>query len=101
MPKRLPSTPKSRVRSALRALWLRSRERSAALKRESNTCERCGRKASRAKGKEVSVVVHHRDMIDWEEIIELIFARILCDPSRLEVLCVECHDLEHSEEKTA
>ena len=96
MGRRLPHTPKSRIASALRNLWLRSRERAAALKREGNCCERCGVKASKAKGREVQVVVHHRDGIDnWSEVVQVIREKILCDPERLEVLCVECHQKEH------
>ena len=52
MGKKLPTTPRSRVRSALRKLWLSSRERSAALKREEYCCEVCSVKQSTAKGRE-------------------------------------------------
>ena len=93
--KRLPTTPRSRVRAALRQLWLRSRERAAAVKREGGCCERCGVKQSRAKGREVAIEVHHRDGIDWEALVDMVFARLLVDPSRLEVLCRECHGKEH------
>lgn len=95
MPRKLPNTPRSRVRSALRMLWMRSRERAAALKRERNTCQRCGVKASKAKGREVDVVVHHLEMVDWDEIIDLVMSRLLCHPDKLEVLCPACHDKEH------
>lgn len=96
MGKKLPNTPRSRVRAALRQVFLRSRERAAALKRESNTCEHCKRKASKAKGKELSVEVHHRSgILNWNEIIDLVYEQLLCDPSLLEVLCKECHDKEH------
>lgn len=98
MGKKLPTTPRSRVRSALRQVFLRSRERAAAVKRERNTCERCGAKGSVAKGREVKIQVHHREGIcNWEKVIDLVFSEILCDPIRLEVLCKECHDKEHSE----
>lgn len=97
MGKKLASTPRSRVRQALRQLWLRSRERAAALKRENNTCQHCKRKASKAKGKEFSVLVHHLDGIaNWDVIIDTVFEFLLCDPSMLEVLCKECHDKEHA-----
>jgi predicted HNH restriction endonuclease len=96
MGKKLPNTPRSRVRAALRQLWLRSRERAAALKREGNTCQICKRKASKAKGKEFSVEVHHIDGIcNWDKLIDLVFEQLLCDPSLLEVLCKECHEKEH------
>jgi len=95
--KKLPGTPRSRVRAALRQVWLRSRERAAALKRETNHCERCGVKGSAAKGREVKLQVHHRDGIDWDGVIDLVFERVLVDPSGLEVLCEDCHEKEHGE----
>lgn len=96
MGKKLPTTPRSRVRAALRQLWLRSRERAAALKREQNTCQACKRKASRAKGKEFGVEVHHIGKIcNWEAIIDQIFEQLLCDPALLEVLCKQCHNIKH------
>ena len=97
--KKLPTTPRSRVRDALRKTWLRSRERAAAVKREGGCCERCGAKQSRAKGREVAIEVHHRDGIDWDALVDMVFARLLVDPSRLEVLCRECHGAEHKQEK--
>jgi predicted HNH restriction endonuclease len=102
MGKKLLSTPRSRVRSALRMVFLRSRERAAALKREGNCCEACGVKASVAKGKEVKVEVHHRkNILNWEKIIDLVFEQLLCDPSNFEVLCKPCHDLRHEKEATS
>lgn len=95
MSRRLASTPKSAVRSAIRQLWLRSRERSAALKRTGNTCECCGRKQSVAKGREVKLEVHHLNGIEWNNIIDYIYRHVLCDPRHLEVLCKECHQEEH------
>jgi len=95
MGKRLPHTPRSRVRSALRQLWLRSRERAAALKREGYCCEGCGRKQSRAKGREFKIEVHHLDGIEWERVIDYVYRHILCEPSRLEVMCLDCHAKEH------
>jgi len=90
-------TTRSIIRSALRRLFLRSRERSAALKRECYTCERCGRKQSRAKGKEVYVEVHHRNGIDWSAVIDWVLTVLLPDPAELEVLCEECHEKEHED----
>jgi len=92
--KRLPFTPNCRITSALRQLWLRSRERLAALKREQYTCERCGAKQSRARGREVKVQVHHVDGVDWSGLRELIRERLLHDPDRLAVLCERCHKEE-------
>ena len=102
MGKRLEYTPNSKIRQALRIVWLRSRERGKALKRDKNTCVRCGRKASVAKGKEFKVEVHHKHMIDWEGVCQLIRERVLQTPDDLETLCKECHGKEEhkSEEKT-
>ena len=99
MGKKLPTTPRSRVRASLRQTWLRSRERSAAVKRESNTCERCGAKGSQAKGREVKIQVHHRRGVDWDGLIDLVFERLLVDPAWLEVLCKDCHREHHAKEK--
>lgn len=94
--RKLPTTPRSRVRSALRTVWLRSRERAAALKAAGNCCERCGVKASKAKGREVGVQVHHRGGIaNWEAIIDLVFAELLINPQFLEAICEGCHKAEH------
>lgn len=94
MTKKLPYTPNSSIRAALRQLWLRSRERAAAIKRDKYTCQRCGVKQSTANGKEVKVVVHHKDGIDWDNIIQKIRELVLQTPDRLETLCVECHKKE-------
>jgi predicted HNH restriction endonuclease len=60
------------------------------------TCIDCGGKQSKAKGREFAVMVHHKDGIDnWEKVIDLVFAEILCPPERLEVLCPACHDKRH------
>jgi len=90
-----PITPTSQIRSALRRVFLRSRERAAALKREGYTCERCHAKQSRAKGREVYVEAHHDCGIDWDGLIELVRERMLSGP--LTILCKECHDAEHEE----
>jgi len=96
MAKKKPETPRSRVRSAIRQLWLRSREHAKALKDAKYSCQRCGVKKSVAKGKEQKVSVHHRDGIgNWESVIDVIFSEILCSPDKLEVLCPKCHDTEH------
>ena len=95
MPKKDPNkTPRSRIRACLRQLWLRSRERAAAIKRDKYTCQKCGAKQSKAKGKEVKVEVHHKEGIDWDMIIDLIQANILQTPEDLETLCKHCHDKE-------
>lgn len=91
MSKRKPSTPRSRVRQALRQLWLRSRERASALKAESYTCEECNRKQSTAKGKECKMEVHHKNGIDWDFLIDEVFRVLLVHPDNLTVLCKDCH----------
>lgn len=89
------TTPRSAVRSALRRLWLRSRERAAALKRDKYTCTKCGVKQSKAKGREVKVEVHHTEGIcNWDLMIDYIFRHLLCDPALLETECKGCHAKE-------
>ena len=93
--KKKPITPRSQVRAALRRLWLRSRDRAAAIKRDKYTCQRCGAKQSKAKGKEVYVEVHHTAGIgNWDTVIDAVCAEILCPSEKLETLCKECHDKE-------
>jgi hypothetical protein len=104
MPKKLLTTPRSRVRSAIRQLWLRSRERSAALKAQNYCCQSCGKKQSKAKGKEQAVEVHHKNGIgNWDAVIDIIYEQILCSPATIEVLCPECHreieQIRHMKEK--
>ena len=96
MGKKLPYTPRGHVKNALRRLFLRSRERAAAIKRDNYTCQCCNRKQSTAKGKEFSVQVHHRDEIkNWETLIDMVYEFLLCHPDKLETLCKECHAKEH------
>lgn len=89
--KKKPSTPRSRVRAALRQLWLRSRERAAAIKAESNTCEECNRKGSVAKGKEIKIEVHHLEGVEWDFLIDEVYRVLLVNPDKLQVFCKECH----------
>jgi hypothetical protein len=91
LPKKSERTPKSRVRAALRQLWLRSRERALALKLEHYTCEECNAKQSRAKGKRVDIEVHHIDGVEWEYLINEVFRVLLVHPDRLQILCKSCH----------
>lgn len=90
---KLPITPKSQIVSALRLVWLRSRERAAAIKRDLNTCQVCGKKASVSKGKEVRTEVHHLQPgdINWDRIINVVRSELLCNPKGLITLCKEHH----------
>ena len=91
--KKKPNTPRSKIRAALRQLWMRSRERAAALKATGYCCKDCGIKKSVAKGKEVSLNVHHDPPINWDGIIDIIQERILDVPQY--PLCKECHKKHH------
>lgn len=85
-------TKDSQIRSNLRQLWLRSRERSAALKSAAYTCECCGVKQSKAKGREQKVEVHHKaGVLNWKSIFDTIRQQLLCEPYKLSVLCPDCH----------
>lgn len=90
-----PNTPRSRVKAALHKLFLYSREHQTALKEAQRKCARCGVKASAAKGQEQKVEVHHIDNVNWKEMLDIVFERILVNPKRLKVLCKECHKKEH------
>lgn len=94
-PRRKPVTPSSQIRAALRQLWLRSRERGEAVKRQHNTC-RCGRKGSVAQGREVKIEVHHIKGIRWDNLIQLIRDQLLQTPDDYICLCDKCHKEQHS-----
>lgn len=99
MAKKKPITPRSKVRAALRLLWLRSRERAECLKLDKYTCRGCGAKQSRAKGREVYVEVHHQNGVEnWERVIDLVYESLLCRPDDLITLCTHCHDKLHDKE---
>ena len=99
MSKRLPYTPRSIIKHAIRQIWLRSRERLAALKRDGYTCQGCHRKQSKAKGKEFAVEVHHiRGTQDMDKAINAIYDSILPSPEELVTLCKECHEKMHRKE---
>ena len=93
MAKKSTRTPRSQIRNALRLIWLRSRERSTAMKREHYTCQICGVKQSAAKDNVVRLEVHHKDGIqDWDRLIDAFYAYLLPEPGELEVLCKDCHE---------
>lgn len=91
-------TSKSRIKGMLRQIFLKSRERSNALKRTGYRCSKCGIKASQAKGREVKIQVHHKKGIDiWDELIAMIEDKLLCigKEENLEPLCKKCHNEQH------
>jgi len=100
MGKRLEYTPSSQIRSALRRLFLRSRERAKRLKMDGYTCQVCGVKQSKARGKEIKVEVHHAENINWLDIIAYIRKTLLVDPEKMTTRCIPCHKKEHKEEKS-
>ncbi len=84
MGKKLPHTPSSIIRNALRRLWL------------------CGRKGSVAKGKECKIHVHHaRRRPGWEEVEMAIRYHVLQTPDDLVCLCADCHKEAHYSPKVA
>lgn len=99
--RRSDRTPRSKIRSMLRLLSLRCRERSEAMKRGGYRCAVCGAKQSKAFGRECKLECHHVDPIaegNWmNKIIDLIQEHILVEPSRWKTLCEACHELEHVE----
>jgi len=99
MIRRRNMTTSTVIRSALRRLWLRSRERSAALRAAGYCCARCGRKASRARGRSCVIEVHHVAPVDWGLLEEAIRALLLVPHEQLIPLCRDCHAAEHSGEK--
>ena len=100
MAKKSPNTTNTQIRAALRKLFLRSRERAARLKADCYTCQECGVKQSRVKGKEVYVEVHHRQgVLNWDMIFKVIREGLLCSPDQLETLCKSCHKKHTEAEK--
>ncbi len=97
MSRKLESTPRSRVKNALRMLWLRSKERAACVKAQHNTCQACGVKGSQARGREVKISVHHLDGCNWDGVVDSVFRAVLHHPSRLQCLCEKCHNTKHQE----
>ena len=88
----MTKTPRSRIKGMLRQIFLKSKERGEAIKRDKYTCQRCGVKQSRAIGHEQRVEVHHTRGINvWDDVIKMIYAEILCDPEFLQTLCPDCH----------
>ncbi len=86
----------------MRQLWLRSRERQAAIKRDRYTCVDCGAKQSRAKGREVFIEVDHLNGIEWENMIDYVFRHLLVSPDDLETVCKTfgCHEKRTEERRS-
>lgn len=95
MGKRQPGTPRSRVKSVLRQLWLRSRERAKVLKDHDYRCKECNIKQSRAKGKEVYIEVHHDPVMNWKNVVDIVYERLL--NTHQYPLCKACHKNCHKE----
>lgn len=88
-------TSDGRIKSALRMLWLRSKERSNCMKANNYECAKCGVHQSVAKGQEVKIEVHHKEGIcNWDEIYEVIRKHLLTSTDKLECLCKDCHKKE-------
>jgi len=86
-------TPRSRIKGMLRQIFLRSRERNETLTRDNYTCQKCFKKQTKKKGQEFKVEVHHKKGIGvWDNIIEMIYDQLLCDPEDLQTLCRDCHE---------
>jgi len=90
---KLPYTPNSHITSALRTVWMRSRERREALRNTGNTCSNCRVKQSKAKLSECRVMeVHHlHGHVNWGRILKVIREELLQDPVELAPLCPDCH----------
>lgn len=87
-------TDRKVIKGHLRQIFLRSRERAACFKRDGYRCRKCGIKQCKAKGSKVSIQCDHIKGIDiWDEVIQLIRDKILCDghPEDLQTLCTHCH----------
>lgn len=91
MKQKKPITINSKITSILRKLWMWSPERREALKQHNYSCKKCGIKQSKKKGQEVKVEVDHINGINWQKIIAVIREELLVNPSKLQVLCKECH----------
>lgn len=93
--KKLPITPKSRIRACLRRLFLYSRERANVLRRarafpSKYLCSKCNRLHDIER-----VRVHHvAGISNWETIFQTV-REMLLNEKDMVVLCRECHEKEH------
>ncbi len=87
-----PITPKGKIVSSLRRLWLHSRERNEALKVGGRKCSSCGVKASVARSSPQKIEVHHKGgVLNWDEMVATIRQQLLVGPDKLKCLCPDCH----------
>jgi len=86
-----PVTPRSQIKNCLRMLSLRSRERAFTIKRDGYACVKCGKKQSKAVGRECTLEVHHLNGAGIDQITELIYQTLLCSPDHQVTLCRDCH----------
>ena len=87
-PKYMYRTTNTQIRSAIRKLWLKSRERNRCLAL-SMGCATCK--------EERPLEVHHTKPPNWERLFRVIREELL-DYDTLECLCGECHDAETKKE---
>ena len=96
MVKKLKYSSNAVIKSWMRKWgFMRSRERAKTLKDAGYCCAKCGVKQSKAKGKEVSVQVHHKSGIEWAPLIAEV-RRMLLNQLDMVTLCKACHKEEHS-----
>ena len=88
---RKPITPNSQITNVIRKLWMYSRERRERLRLDDSTCWTCRKKASKAKGKECTVEIHHIDPVQMDRIIAVIREELLIPPDGLATFCRDCH----------
>jgi hypothetical protein len=91
-------TARYRIKSVLQRLWMWSPERRNRLKFDNYQCVQCKAKQSKAKGKEVSLNVHHIKETDWKRIQDVIYEELFVSLDKLECLCKDCHLLYHHEQ---
>lgn len=87
-----PVTPRSRITSYLRRLWMYSRERAERKRIDKNTCQYCGSKEH--------LEVHHYEEIPWDVIIRFIYKYILVSTKDCVTLCRKCHKIETDRQRS-
>ncbi len=87
-----PITPRSRITSCLRRLWLYSRERAERKRIDKGMCQECGSREH--------LEVHHFEQPNWDLIIEYIYRHILVTPEKCITLCRKCHKIETDRQRS-